>query len=70
MLIPKSKSVALIDFIEPTEARAAFRGLSYRKYHNVPIYLEWAPIGIIDKGKAALAKKLMKKKEEDRKSVV
>ena len=64
MLIPKSKSVALIDFIEPTEARAAFRGLSYRKYHNVPIYLEWAPIGIIDKGKAALAKKLMKKKED------
>ena len=64
MLIPKSKSVALIDFIEPTEARAAFKGLSYRKYHNVPIYLEWAPIGIIDKGKAALAKKLMKKKED------
>ena len=54
----------MIDFIEPTEARAAFKGLSYRKYHNVPIYLEWAPLGIIDKGKAALAKKLMKKKEE------
>jgi multiple RNA-binding domain-containing protein 1 len=50
--------VALIDFIEPTEARAAFKGLSYRKYHNVPIYLEWAPTGIIDKGKAALAKKI------------
>ena len=50
--------MALIDFIEPTEARAAFKGLSYRKYHNVPIYLEWAPTGIIDKGKAALAKKI------------
>jgi multiple RNA-binding domain-containing protein 1 len=50
--------VALIDFVEPTEARAAFKGLSYRKYHNVPIYLEWAPTGIIDKGKAALARKL------------
>lgn len=49
--------MALIDFVEPTEARAAFKGLSYRKYHNVPIYLEWAPTGIIDKGKAALARK-------------
>ena len=56
LLIPKSKSVALIDFVEPTDARAAFKGLSYRKYHNVPIYLEWAPTGIIDKNKAALAK--------------
>ena len=58
LLIPKSKSVALIDYVEPTEARAAFKGLSYRKYHNVPIYLEWAPTGIIDKGKAALARKI------------
>ena len=56
LLIPKSKSVALIDFVEPTDARAAFKGLSYRKYHNVPIYLEWAPTGIIDKNKAALAR--------------
>jgi multiple RNA-binding domain-containing protein 1 len=56
LLIPKSKSVALIDFVEPTDARAAFKGLSYRKYHNVPIYLEWAPTGIIDKKKAVLAK--------------
>lgn len=63
LLIPKSKSVALIDFVEPTEARAAFKGLSYRKYHNVPIYLEWAPTGIIDKSKAALAKKALSAKK-------
>lgn len=64
LLIPKSKSVALIDFVEPTDARAAFKGLSYRKYHNVPIYLEWAPTGIIDKNKAALAKSKPRKAEE------
>eukprot|EP01041_Mallomonas_annulata_P007130 gene7130-14504_t len=54
-LIPKSKSLALVDFIEPSEARAAFKGLAYRKYKHVPLYLEWAPIGIINR-------QLMKKK--------
>lgn len=66
LLIPKSKSVALVDFIEPTEARAAFKGLAYRKYHNVPIYLEWAPIGIIDKGKAKEALKKAKDSGKDK----
>ena len=51
----------MIDFIEPTDARSAFKGLSYRKYHNVPIYLEWAPLGIIDKNKAAEMKKIKNK---------
>lgn len=46
-LVPPSKTLALIDFVEPSEARAAFRGLSYRKYKHVPLYLEWAPQGII-----------------------
>ena len=41
-----------MDFIEPSEARAAFKGLAYRKYHHVPLYLEWAPLGTVDKTKA------------------
>jgi multiple RNA-binding domain-containing protein 1 len=36
-----------VDFIEPSEARAAFKGLAYRRYRHLPLYLEWAPIGII-----------------------
>jgi multiple RNA-binding domain-containing protein 1 len=39
--------VALIDFIEPTEARKAFSSLAYRRYHHVPLYLEWAPLNTI-----------------------
>lgn len=54
-LIPKSKTVALVDFIEPTEARKAFTTLAYRRYHHVPLYLEWAPMHTIDKSKATAA---------------
>eukprot|EP01038_Epipyxis_sp_PR26KG_P009552 gene9552-12865_t len=50
-LVPKSKSMALVDFNEPSEARAAYKGLAYRNYKHVPIYLEWAPVGLMDKSK-------------------
>ena len=51
-LLPPSRAVALADFVEPSEARQAFKGLAYRKYKHLPLYLEWAPLGIIDKSKA------------------
>ena len=54
-LIPQSRTVALIDFDQPADARAAFKGLAYRKYKHVPLYLEWAPERVIDKDKAAKA---------------
>lgn len=28
--------------------RAAFKALAYKKYQQVPLYLEWAPVGIWD----------------------
>jgi len=48
-LLPPSRTVALVDFVESTEARSAFRGLAYRRYRHTPLYLEWAPLGVIDK---------------------
>ena len=48
-LVPPSKTLALVDFYEPTEARAAYKGLAYRKYKHLPLYLEWAPQGTISK---------------------
>merc|ERR1740122_431319 len=32
-----------IEFADPSEARAAFTKLAYSKFHNAPLYLEWAP---------------------------
>lgn len=35
-----------MEFIEPSEARTAFRHLAYSKFKNIPLYLEWAPENI------------------------
>jgi len=54
-VMPPSRAVAIIDFAEPTEARQAFKGLAYRKYKHVPLYLEWAPLNVIDKSRATMS---------------
>lgn len=54
-----------MDFVEPTEARAAYKGLAYRSYKHMPMYLEWAPVNTIDKDKAAAALKALKKRQEE-----
>lgn len=34
---------ALVEFLEPSEARIAFMKLAYTKFKHLPLYLEWAP---------------------------
>ncbi|OWZ05830.1 RNA-binding protein [Phytophthora megakarya] len=48
-LLPPSKTLAVVEFLEPSEARKAFRSLAYKKYQHVPLYLEWAPVKVFDK---------------------
>lgn len=43
IVLPPSGVTALIDFLDPSEARAAFKKLAYSKFKNLPLYLEWAP---------------------------
>ncbi|KAF3789922.1 putative RNA-binding protein 19 [Nymphaea thermarum] len=52
VILPPTKTLALVNFLESAEARAAFKGLAYRRYggHNcrdAPLYLEWAPDNIL-----------------------
>jgi len=54
-LIPSSKALALVDYVEPSEARLAFNGLAYRKYKHLPLYIEWAPLDVITKKKVSSA---------------
>ncbi|XP_001807432.1 probable RNA-binding protein 19 [Tribolium castaneum] len=43
LILPPSGITAIVEFLEPSEARKAFTCLAYTKFKNVPLYLEWAP---------------------------
>ncbi|XP_029676364.1 probable RNA-binding protein 19 [Formica exsecta] len=43
IVMPPAGITALIEFLEPSEARKAFHALAYKKYKHLPLYLEWAP---------------------------
>ncbi|KAI4297016.1 hypothetical protein L6164_036928 [Bauhinia variegata] len=47
IILPPTKTLALVVFLEPAEARAAFRGLAYKRYKDAPLYLEWAPSNVL-----------------------
>jgi len=42
--MPPNMSVAYVEYVEATTARSAFKHLAYKRYHNMPLYLEWAPL--------------------------
>ena len=42
-VFPEPNVIALIEFLESSSARRAFRGLAYKRFKHVPLYLEWAP---------------------------
>ncbi|CAH1107316.1 unnamed protein product [Psylliodes chrysocephalus] len=43
IVLPPSGITAIVEFLEPSEARKAFTRLAYTKFKNMPLYLEWAP---------------------------
>jgi multiple RNA-binding domain-containing protein 1 len=49
MVLPPTKTLALVEFVEPQDARAAFKGLAYKRYQSVPLYLEWAPSSVFNR---------------------
>jgi len=44
VLLPPSRTIAMIEYGHSTDAKRAFRKLAYRRFKHVPIYLEWAPL--------------------------
>lgn len=42
-IFPPTHAVALVEFAKPEEAKKAYHGLSFKKLHDQPIYLQWAP---------------------------
>ena len=47
VILPPTKTIAIVIFSEAAEARSAFRKLAYSKFNNVPLYLEWAPENMV-----------------------
>ena len=44
-VVPPSKVMALVEYIDQPRAKRAFSSLAYKRYKRVPLYLEWAPEG-------------------------
>uniref|UniRef100_A0AAR2JAZ4 RRM domain-containing protein n=1 Tax=Pygocentrus nattereri TaxID=42514 RepID=A0AAR2JAZ4_PYGNA len=52
VLLPPAGLTAIVEFLEPTEAKRAFTRLAYTKFQHVPLYLEWAPVAVFSTPKA------------------
>lgn len=48
VLLPPAKTIAVVEFLEPSEARSAFAALAYRRFKDTLIYLEKAPQGVFN----------------------
>lgn len=49
IILPPNGIAAIVEFIEPSEAKKAFRNVAYTKFKHVPMYLEWAPEAVFSK---------------------
>ena len=51
IILPPSGISALVEFLEPSHAKRAFESLAYSKFKHLPLYLEWAPLGVVENKK-------------------
>lgn len=50
LILPPGGISALVEFTESLNARNAFKKLAYTNFKHLPLYLEWAPIGVLNEG--------------------
>eukprot|EP00850_Spirogloea_muscicola_P022791 SM000312S11984 [mRNA] locus=s312:51924:57373:+ [translate_table: standard] len=55
LILPTTKTLAIVEFLEASQARAAFKALAYKRFKHVPLYLEWAPEGLLSAPSKGLA---------------
>ena len=48
LVLPPTKTLALVEYAESADARRAFKSLAYKRFQNIPLYLEWAPAEIFN----------------------
>jgi multiple RNA-binding domain-containing protein 1 len=44
ILLPPSRTIAVVEYGHMNEAKNAFKRLAYKRFRSVPLYLEWAPL--------------------------
>lgn len=47
VVMPPTRAVAVVEYDSAKCAKAGFAALAYSKYMGVPLYLEWAPVGLV-----------------------
>ena len=47
VILPPAGISALIEFSSPSGAKRAFKKLAYTEFKHLPLYLEWAPFGVM-----------------------
>ncbi|ELP88366.1 multiple RNA-binding domain containing protein, putative [Entamoeba invadens IP1] len=63
-LMPKSKALAIAEFIQPNDAKTAFKRIVYSRYKGVPLYLEWAPERLFNEEAKSTEEEVPKKVEK------
>eukprot|EP01132_Coremiostelium_polycephalum_P003170 gene3170-3969_t len=66
VLLTPARTLALIEYLHPTEAKQGFKNLAYTKFHHVPLFLEWAPTGIF-KNPTPASRKQQEQQQKDEK---
>lgn len=54
VVLPASKTLALVECVEPADAKRAFRKLAYKKFKGTPLFLEWAPLAAQEAARQAV----------------
>eukprot|EP01128_Nolandella_sp_AFSM9_P005639 TRINITY_DN2763_c0_g1_i2.p1 TRINITY_DN2763_c0_g1~~TRINITY_DN2763_c0_g1_i2.p1 ORF type:complete len:823 (+),score=242.47 TRINITY_DN2763_c0_g1_i2:26-2470(+) len=52
VILPPTKTLAMVEFAQSSEAKIAFRKLAFRSFNDAPLFLEWAPVSVLS-GKAS-----------------
>lgn len=60
VILPPGGISALVEFSEASKAKKAFKNLAYKEFKHVPLYLEWAPTGVLGKVEQKSSKLLVK----------
>ena len=43
LVLPETKTLAVVEYQKPGEARHAFKSLAFKRFQSAPLFIEWAP---------------------------